>query len=207
MHELLGTASPPVRRFAIAFAGLGGFVLTGTLFLLLSRDDAPLLLLAIIPGALSAGAVAYATRERRPRRETMLAIVGRSVFAAILCPFVTAGVLLVISLLMGNGPGIVGGGEVAFYLCLGSAIASFFVAPLGAVFGVVYALVWQRLEATRAAGRSAHEQLWILFGMAFATLGIIDLLLSHTTWTPPFGSPLATTRSSRSGSGCSCSGC
>ena len=61
--------------------------------------------------------------------------------------------------------------------------------PLGAVFGVVYALVWQRLEATRAAGRSAHEQLWILFGMAFATLGIIDLLLSHTTWTPPFGSP------------------
>ncbi len=181
VEALLGSESVPVRRFAIACAALGGFVLGSTTYLLFERTEAVTFLFGIVPGVLSATAVARATRRRSP--DTGAMIVGASVLAAMFVPLVTLALALVWSAVDGWPRAM---DALLMFACIGSAVGAFFSAPLGLAFGAVYAFVWRRLDGSRASGRSALELLWMRFGGAFIALGAVVLVLSHVT-TRPYG--------------------
>lgn len=174
VQALLGSESVPVRRFAIAWAALGGFVLGSTLYLFLARSAPSLLLMGIVPGALSGVAVARATRRRC--LDASGAIVGTCVLAAMFVPFTTLALALAWSTVDGWPHAM---DALLMFVCIGSAVGAFFSAPLGLAFGAVYAFVWRRLDASRASGRSALELLWMRFGGAFIALGASVLVLSR----------------------------
>ncbi|MBX3275964.1 MAG: hypothetical protein KF729_37275 [Sandaracinaceae bacterium] len=170
MRTLLGNESVPVRGFAIAFAGLAGMVLGATVLLVFAREAWGMLALGAIPGVASAFVVARATRRRR--RDATGSIIGLSVLAAVLCPFAAMTLLL----LTAGAPG--GSQELLFFACLGGGVGAFFAAPFGLVLGALYAWVWQRLDACRAHGRAALEDLWMRFGDALLGVGGISLVIA-----------------------------
>lgn len=172
VRSLLGSDSAPVRRFAVAWAAVGGFVLGSMALLLFSRDQPLLLLFGLIPGAASAVALRQATRRRRER--TTRSIIGASVLAIMACPVIAVLATFVVALGRSDGAG----DEVVFYLCMGGGIGAIFVAPLGVGFGAIYAAVWRQLEGARPFGRSAVEQLWLRFGGASLALGVVVVLVA-----------------------------
>jgi len=187
VRELLGTDAPPLRPLAIAWAALGGWALGSAFYLLFVRHEPVPLLFGVPAGLLSAFAMAKATRARED--EVPSVIVGYSVLAAIFCPAVTFGAAALIT-----AP--CGGGSAPHLLGIwigGSVVGAFFAAPLGTVFGVVYAMVWRFLDASRRDGGSARESAWIRFGIALSSLGAgllaLDLLVPPVAYHYPFAAP------------------
>ncbi|MEZ4338732.1 MAG: hypothetical protein R3B82_19105 [Sandaracinaceae bacterium] len=170
VRTLLGSDSVPVRRFAVAWAGIAGFVLSSTGLLVFGRDQLDLLLYGLIPGAACAVAIQRATRRRRAR--TSGSIVGASILAVVASPVIA----VIATLLLGGIHHV--SAEIVFFLFVGAGIASVFAAPIGVGFGGLFAAMWRQLEAARSYGRSAVEQLWLRFGGASLALGVVVALVA-----------------------------
>lgn len=173
VRGLLGSESVPVRRFAVAWAGIGGFVLGSTALLLFARGSALSLLFGVVPGIASAIAIHRATRRRS--QQTPASIVGASVLAAMVCPFAIMAIGLAVAIAADDphAKDVLGA-----LLCVGAGIGAVFAAPVGLAFGAIYACVWKQLEQSRPYGRSATEQLWMRFGGSSVALGVAVILLA-----------------------------
>jgi len=180
VRELLGTDAPPLRPLAIAWAALGGWALGSAFYLLFFRHEPIPLLFGVPAGVLSAIAMAKATRARPD--EVPSVIVGYSVLAAIFCPAVTFGAAALVTSPWGGGPSA---SHMLGVWIGGSVVGAFFAAPLGTVFGVIYAMVWRFLDASRGDGGSARDSAWIRFGIALSSLGAG--LLAFDLLVPPLG--------------------
>lgn len=137
--------------------------------------SSPLLLFSgLVPGALSGIAIARVTRHRV--HDARGPIVGGSVVAAMLVPLSTLTPTLLWS------AAARGGVDVRLFLetiFAGGAEGAIIAAPVGFVFGVLHALVRQRLDASRAYGCSALERLWMRFGGVLTAIGAIVLVLAR----------------------------
>jgi len=184
---LLGAETVPVRRLAILWAGIGGWVMGSAFYLCFVRHEVGLLLLGLPPALLSAAAVARATRDRESVPQ---AIVGLSVLASLLCPLATLSPLIVVAAIDGDpfvGVGVVIGGGV---------VGAFFGAPLGIGFGVIFSWVWRAIDGARSYGYASLGVARMRFGLAFIglafLLGAVDVVFP-TLWPivhePPFASP------------------
>lgn len=169
MRALLGTESVPVRRFAIAWTFVGGYVLGATGLLLFDRDNAILLLVAALPGLTSAIGVALATRRATERRTGRILVA--STLAVMACPL-AAGAFVALRTAASSSTG---GEDAVGLLCIAGGITAVVCAPLGLAFGGVFAGVYWQLDQSRRLGRSALEQLWMRFGGASVAQGVIVL--------------------------------